>query len=159
MKDKELYDDLMKVVVKEVTTQEELELCKEIRKSVFTEEQGIPVKIDIDKYDDFNKDTMHFLVYLNNEAVGTGRYIKLSNERIQLQRLAIKKEFRGKGYARKLIIFIEEYAKKNNINCIELHAQYHARDFYSKLGYSCVSEKYIEKETGIEHINMEKIII
>lgn len=150
---------LKEVKVKEVSTQDELEICKKIRKSVFTDEQGIDIKIDIDKYDKFNNNTVHFLIYLNGEAIGTSRYIKLSNEKAQLQRLAIKKEFRKKGYASKLIKFMEEYAKKNGIKYLELHAQYYAKEFYSKLGYLPISKKYIEKETGIEHINMSKKLI
>lgn len=150
---------LKEVKVKEVSTQDELEICKKIRKSVFTDEQGIDIKIDIDKYDNFNNDTVHFLIYLNGEAIGTSRYIKLLNEKVQLQRLAIKKEFRNKGYASQLIKFMEEYAKKRGIDYLELHAQYYAKEFYSKLGYLPISEKYIEKETGIEHINMSKKLV
>lgn len=168
MIDKVAQESLMRVVmkeediaikVKEVSTQDELEICKKIRKSVFTDEQGIDTKIDIDKYDNFNNDTVHFLIYLNGEAIGTSRYIKLSNEKVQLQRLAIKKEFRNKGYASQLIKFMEEYAKKREIDYLELHAQYYAKEFYSKLGYLPISEKYIEKETGIEHINMSKKLV
>lgn len=150
---------LKEVKVKEVSTQDELEICKKIRKSVFTDEQGIDIKIDIDKYDNFNNDTVHFLIYLNGEAIGTSRYVKLSNEKVQLQRLAIKKEFRNKGYASQLIKFMEEYAKKREIDYLELHAQYYAKEFYSKLGYLPISEKYVEKETGIEHINMSKNLV
>lgn len=82
---------LKEVKVKEVSSQEELEICKEIRKSVFTDEQGIDIKVDIDEYDNFNNNAVHFLIYLSGEAIGTSRYIKLSNEKVQLQRLAIKK--------------------------------------------------------------------
>lgn len=150
---------LKEIKVKEVTTQDELEICKEIRKSVFTDEQGIDIKVDIDKYDNFNNDTVHFLIYLKGQAIGTSRYVKLSNEKAQLQRLAIKKDFRNKGYASQLIKFMEEYAKKKGLNYLELHAQYYAREFYAKLGYLFISEKYIEKETGIEHINMSKKLV
>ena len=54
---------------------------------------------------------------------------------------------------------MEEYAKNRGIDYLELHAQYYAREFYEKLGYLPISEKYIERETGIEHINMSKKLI
>lgn len=146
----------MLVEIKRVDSKEELEICKSVRKGVFTDEQNIPVEIEADQYDNLNSNVVHFLICSESEGIGTSRYVILSDGKAQLQRLAIKKSFRNQGYARKLINFIEEYAQQNGINYLELHAQYHAKGFYEKLGYLPISEKYIEEGIGIEHINMAK---
>ncbi len=147
------------VKIKRVDSQEELEICKSVRRNVFTDEQKIPVEIEVDRYDNLNCNVVHFLICLGNEGIGTSRYIILSDGKAQLQRVAIKTKFRNQGYARKLINFIEEYAQKNGINHLELHAQYHAKEFYEKLGYLPISEMYIEEKTGIEHVDMSKKLI
>ncbi len=145
-----------RIQIKRVNLKEELEICKSIRQNVFTDEQNVPVEIDIDEYDVLGNNIVHFLIYFNSEAIGTSRIIKVSSKKVMLQRVAIKKAFRGKGYASKLLKFIEEYVKNEKIDYIELHAQYYVKKFYEKLGYEEISRKYIEKETGIEHIDMNK---
>ena len=78
---------------------------------------------------------------------------------IHIGRVAIDKDYRGKGIGRKLIVGCENIAKqilKKEV-IIELSAQIQAEKFYESLGYNRVNDM-IYLDAGIEHVDMRKVI-
>lgn len=134
----------MKVVV--AVSQKEILDNLTVRSQVFIIGQKIDWEIEFDGLD---RECILFTAYSNNIAVGAAR---LYNNKVG--RVAVLKEFRGQGYAIALMNKIEEYAKENDIEVLELNAQLYVEGFYTKLGY--VSKGEIFQEADIDHIKMTK---
>jgi predicted GNAT family N-acyltransferase len=120
-----------------------------IRRSVFTKEQHIDPDMDFDGRD---HDAVHVLIIVNGEYVGTGRMLSDGH----IGRLAVLKEYRGKGFGAEIVKSLIEEAKKRKLKKVNLGAQRYAVGFYKKLGFSEYGEPYIE--VNIEHLLMERSI-
>ncbi|MBC8947666.1 MULTISPECIES: GNAT family N-acetyltransferase [Xenorhabdus] len=120
-----------------------------IRKQVFTDEQGFDAEIDIDEYDDI---ALHVVVFDGEKSIGVLRAIPKDNNMLKVGRVAVLRYYRGQGIGRKVMEFIEDYGRKNNIETIVLSAQCHAQPFYESLGYQAQGGIYLEE--GAEHIFM-----
>lgn len=126
----------------------------EIRKQVFINEQGVATEIEIDQYED---QCVHFVLYSDqHEAVATCRLFPLNKKKIKLQRMAVKKAYRGKDYGRRMIEAAEKYAKNQHYDSIVLGAQVSALGFYEKLSYTKFGDMFIE--ANIVHYHMKKIL-
>ncbi|MBD2815877.1 GNAT family N-acetyltransferase [Xenorhabdus sp. Flor] len=121
----------------------------DIRKQVFTDEQGFAADIDIDEYDDI---ALHVVTYDDEKPIAVLRAIASDNSMLKVGRVAVLKKYRGRGIGHKVMEFIEDYGRKNNIAAIGLSSQYHAKPFYESLGYQARGEIYLEE--GAEHIFM-----
>jgi predicted GNAT family N-acyltransferase len=122
-----------------------------IRNKVFVEEQQVPLDIEIDENEAL---CVHFVLYNEeNIAVATARLLP-NKDVATLQRMAVLKEYREKGYGREVIVAIEQFAKLNNFVEIVLHAQLSAKSFYEKTGYTPFGDEF--EEAGIRHISMKK---
>jgi len=130
--------------VKKVENKEELQKVFDIRKKVFIKEQNVPENIEMDSYD---KTSKHFIAYLDDIAIGCARIRK--NDYIKLERIAIIKKYRNKGYGKKLTEWLIKYC---NHKKIVIHSQIYAADFYEKFGFKRVGD--IFDEAGITHIKM-----
>ena len=109
-----------------------------------------------DEYDCPSKSCDHFLIVLGKNDVGTIRCLYTENKNIQIQRFCFLKEYRGLGFGRIVMEYIEDYYKNRGISGIELDSKYEVYGFYEKCGYEKVSEVFIE--ANIEHIKMRKRI-
>ncbi|CDL83780.1 GNAT family N-acetyltransferase [Xenorhabdus cabanillasii] len=121
----------------------------DIRRQVFTDEQGFAADIDIDGYDDI---ALHVVTYDDEKPIAVLRAITSDNNMLKVGRVAVLKKYRGRGIGHKVMEFIEDYGRKNNIAAIGLSSQYHAKPFYESLGYQARGEIYLED--GAEHIFM-----
>ena len=133
--------------IKEVETKQEYEQILNIRKKVFIEEQKVPKDIEIDEYE--TKSTQ-FVVYLNKEPIGCAR-IRFNNF-AKLERIAIIKQYRGKGFGTKLTQYLIDYCHKKNIFHIRLNSQLYVAEFYKKIGFKRFGEVFFE--AGIKHVEM-----
>jgi len=138
---------------KRITQENELNQAFEIRKSVFVEEQGVPLEDEFDTYDTLDGRCEHILVYFENQPVGTGR-LRVVEGIGKLERICILKAFRKHGLGKVIIHMLENIAKNNGLTKVKLHGQTHAEGFYEKLGYQTASEVFMED--GIPHILMVK---
>ena len=118
-----------------------------IRKKVFIEEQNVPIDIEMDGLDD---KANHVIAYLDNKPIGCARI--RANSFAKLERIAVMKDHRGKGFGRKITEFLIDYCKQKNVNEIRLHAQMYTADFYKKLGFLERGKTFFEAD--IEHIEM-----
>ncbi|MCL2113775.1 MAG: GNAT family N-acetyltransferase [Streptococcaceae bacterium] len=127
-----------------------------IRNQVFVKEQGVPYELEVENPVE-EASAVHFVLYIDGKAYGTVRLLAdLDKKSGLIQRMAILKEGRGKGYANVLLCQLTEFAKSSNIDILELHAQLSARGLYAKHGFSEVGQVF--EEAGIQHITMEKAL-
>jgi len=140
------------VNVKIVENQKELEDAYFIRKTVFVEEQAVPLEEEIDS---FENDAKHFVMYHEGSPVGAGRF-RFVDGYGKVERICVLKEARKTGAGKAIMNKIEAYARDNDIHQLKLNAQTQAIPFYSGLGYEVVSEEFMD--AGIPHKTMVKKI-
>ncbi|MDT3425699.1 putative GNAT family N-acyltransferase [Paenibacillus forsythiae] len=138
-----------------VTTEEQLQQGLDIRKKVFVEEQKVPVEEEIDPFDKIGPDAYHMLLIDDGVPVATGRLTYYREGTAKMQRIAVLKEYRVKGYGRVLLLALEELARELGLETSILDGQCQAEDFYRKLGYEVISEKPFY-DAGILHVRMQK---
>jgi len=138
------------VTVKIVENQKELEDAYFIRKTVFVEEQAVPLEEEIDAYEN---DAKHFIMYHEGSPVGAGRF-RFVDGYGKVERICVLKEARKTGAGKAIMNTIENYAREKDIHKLKLNAQTQAIPFYSGLGYEIVSEEFMD--AGIPHKTMVK---
>ena len=139
--------------VRIATSNTEREAAFTVRKKVFVEEQGVPLTLELDEYD---QTASHFVVYDNTKAIAAGR-IRNSEENVgKVERVCVLKEYRGKHLGVLMMNALEEHASKTAIQKIVLNAQSYAIPFYEKLGYSVTSPEFMDAD--IPHRAMEKLV-
>lgn len=133
----------------------ELEQCLAIRKEVFVEEQNVDIALEMDEYDESPFASIHLLLTKHGDPVGTGRLIPYDETTAKLQRIAVRKPYRGTGAGRELVMALEAAARSNGYRAAVLDAQCQAETFYRKLGYAPVSPDTF-LDAGILHVRMKK---
>ncbi|OTN86335.1 hypothetical protein A5819_003169 [Enterococcus sp. 7E2_DIV0204] len=113
-----------------------------LRYEVFVLEQGIALQDEFDELD--TNDRNYFVVYENSLAIATIRYQKKDEQTIQPDRFCVRKEYRGQGIGKQLLLLLEETAVKEGYLFSTLSAEKTALTFYEALNYSVNSEEYLE---------------
>ena len=121
--------------------------ARSIRDVVFVQEQQVDEE---DEFDEFEEECEHFLLTLNNKAIGTARW-RVFGDKVKLERFAVLKEYRGKKYGDELLKAVIESARIEN-KTMYLHAQLKAIPFYERQGFKKVGDLFVECE--IEHYKM-----
>lgn len=124
-----------------------------VRKKVFVDEQGVPITLEIDEYD---QTANHFIVYIDENPIGAGRIREINKGIAKVERVCILQEFRGKHLGSLIMEELEKYARSENMTKIVLNAQSYAVPFYEKLGYAVTSPEFMDAD--IPHRAMEKEI-
>ena len=124
-----------------------IEMALAIRYEVFVIGQDCPEDLEYE----FEEESTHFLVLVNNKAVATARHRK-TKKGYKLERFAVLESERGKGYGNYVLTAIlkdlRDYA-----GLIYMHAQEQVLPFYEKLGFKRVGD--IFEEAGIMHYKMK----
>ena len=119
-----------------------------IRNQVFVIEQSVDKK---EEYE-FEEESIHFILFKNNQACATARY-RETEYGIKLERFAVLKEYRGLGYGMDILLkMLEDIKAKKEIKY--LHAQVQVVPFYEKAGFKKVGD--IFEEAQIMHYKMIK---
>ena len=145
-------------MIKILDTKDELDLGFALRIEVFVREQNVPVELELDDKD-HSMNTVHIGYFNGDKLIGVARLTDMDKDVIHIGRVAIDREYRGRGIGHELIIGCENIAKqilKKEI-IIELSAQIQAEKFYESLGYNRVNDK-IYLDAGIKHVDMRKVI-
>ncbi len=130
------------VSVKKITTQDTYFLRLEVlRKNI-----DLPHKFD----GDFDNDTFHFGVFLNDNIVCIGTFMKsnikeLSGIQYQLRGMASSPEVRGKGYGKLLLTFATNELLKLNIDFLWCNAREVAVKFYEKNQFKILGDRFVNK--------------
>lgn len=101
--------------------------------------------------DNIKKNNNHkiFVIEDNNKIIGNitvileQKFIRGCKKVGHIEDVVVHKDYRGKGLARKLLYFAENYCKKNNCYKIILDCSEEYKKFYEKNGFS---EKNIQME-------------
>jgi predicted GNAT family N-acyltransferase len=123
----------------------------EVRRQVFTREQGISDELVFDNND---RDALHVVVKEGGQIIGTARIRFLGNNQAKLERMAVAKAFRHKGIGRGIIAFLDEELKGKQVQQVIIHAQEGAVKFYKSCGFKESGSPF--REAGIKHIKMHK---
>ena len=134
--------------IKKITFENKIEMqkCFEIRKDVFVNEQQCDPK---DEYE-FEEESTHYLLSEKNIPLATARYRKTENG-IKMERFAVLKSKRGKGYGIKILKKMILDLSHSNLTKY-LHAQVQVVKFYEKVGFKKIGGKF--DEVGIMHYKM-----
>ena len=138
-------------MLKIVTNFDELMKALMVRAIVFIEEQHVPYNLEVDE---FEHSSLHILGEMGNgEPYACGR-IRFLGDYAKLERIAVRKDFRGQGFGHQLVDFMMDVAREKGFQKFKMHAQAHLNEFYGKHGFRAVGE--IFKEADIDHYLMIK---
>jgi predicted GNAT family N-acyltransferase len=121
--------------------------AQRIRFAVFVEEQGVPAELEMDENDAI---CVHALAYIDGRPIGTGRLLPDGH----IGRMAVLKEWRGRGAGRALLRALMEAARLRGDKTVLLSAQTHALGFYRAEGFGPEGDEY--EEAGIAHQAMRR---
>lgn len=124
-----------------------------IRSTVFEREQGAIESEEIDRYDKETA-TEYLLIYDGESAIATGR-IAVTDKGVKIGRIAVLKEYRGKGIGAILVNEMCERVAKKGAEFVLVDAQLHAIPFYERLGFAPTGDDEII-DRGIRHLPMIK---
>jgi len=127
-------DDLIKVFI--------------VRGIVFIDEQKVPYDIEMDKNEYCS---LHILGEIDGDPMAAGR-LRFMNEWAKLERIAVRKEYRKRGYGHDIVEFMLAVAREKNYHKFKMHAQAHLCEYYAKHGFKIQGEKF--KEADIDHYLM-----
>ena len=123
-------------------------MLRAIRNTVFVEEQGVPVDLEWDGLDEHAYHVMAFAA--DGTPIGTGRLLQDGH----IGRVAVLKEWRGKGVGSALLDLLLVIANKMGYDEVRLHAQTRVLDFYVRRGFAPQGESFME--AGIPHVLMTR---
>ncbi len=147
---------MKKLEIRKVENQSLLERCMKIRNQVFTLEKGVSKEIEVDENDCLNERCNHFLIQYEEKDIGTIRCLHTPENTIRIQRFCFLKAYRGMGFGKTVMAYLENYYKNEGVTEIEMDAKYEVFSFYEKCGYRKISDVFIEAD--IEHVKMRKEI-
>lgn len=126
----------------------EFEYVKCIRTAVFTNEQGADAQTEFDEYDSLAD---FALLFDSDRPVGTARVVRLDKD-FKIGRIAILKEYRGKGYGAVIVRAVFEKAFQKGADKVYVDAQNYAVPFYEKIGFKVIGDEITDR--GLPHIPM-----
>ena len=119
-----------------------------IRERVFVREQGVPLELEMDAWD---ARCDHALARAaGGAAIGTGRLLPDGH----IGRMAVLKEWRGKGVGAALLQALVDQARMRGHASARLNAQISATGFYRRYGFEASGPEF--REAGIAHVAMER---
>ena len=118
-----------------------------IRFTVFVEEQGVPIDIELDGQDVLS---VHAIVFDEEKPVATGRLLPDGH----IGRMAVLKDWRRRGIGALMLQSLMQRAKERGYPEVALSAQIQAVPFYRAHGFVAEGEEYLE--AGIRHQAMKR---
>ena len=134
-------------------TADEIYDILELRSKVFVLEQNCPYQ-DVDGAD--KRSYQLFGCEPDGTLAGCLRILDKGQtfEETAIGRVAVEESLRGRGYARQMMERALEFAAHTlGEQVISISAQVYLVDFYKSLGFTAVSESYLED--GIPHLDMK----
>jgi YbgC/YbaW family acyl-CoA thioester hydrolase len=126
--------------------------AQRIRTEVFVQEQRIPKELEWDAAD---ASAMHAVAYNRlGVPVATGRYVDKGDGTVKVGRMAVNRVLRGGNLGRDVLHALMQAAREHGASEVVLHAQRSAQGFYTRLGFECRGEPFVE--AGIDHVEMVK---
>jgi predicted GNAT family N-acyltransferase len=127
--------------------------AKKLRKEVFVVEQKIPEYIE---FANNEEEFSHFMLFIKDKLICYAK-IKITEMEFTIERLAVIKEKRQKGYGRAMIEWCEREALANGCVRIRINSPSHAIEFYRKFGYKVYGRSYFKSK--IKYKKMIKALV
>ncbi|MFP6795836.1 MAG: GNAT family N-acetyltransferase [Pseudomonadales bacterium] len=138
----------MSIRVYEVSWESHQTELRQVRNTVFIEEQKVSRDLE---WDGMDETSVHFVAKTtDNQAIGTARLMQSG----QIGRMAVLIPYRSHGIGRQLLDLAIRSAGQRGIEKVFLHAQSHALGFYLKAGF--VEDGPEFEEAGIPHRSMTR---
>ena len=139
-----------KFTVREVKWEQAGEQLRAIRECVFIREQGVPEDME---WDGLDEGCIHLLAKTaQGDAIGTVRLLADGH----IGRMAVLKEWRGKGVGSALLLRVIELARGMGLRRVVLNAQTTALGFYEKAGFTASGGEFMD--AGIPHYRMKLVL-
>ncbi len=123
---------------------------RKLRIDIFVKEQGVPEE---NEFDDYDMQVPHLVIFLDGEAVATGRVIPYGEDTVKIGRIAVKKDKRGLRLGEKIVLELLRKSKEDGAKTVCVGAQTHAVGFYEKCGFRLLgTPEYLEE--NIPHFDM-----
>lgn len=156
------------MTIRVVGTEDEWQAARRVRREVFIHEQACPPDEEWDEYDATSRHLIgvvdaktrsgnHLREEPAGETVATARWREVQHEgrtMAKLERFAVRKPFRGRGYGRQLVQTAIEDAQEAGHTRFILHAQAHLEAFYASFGFASTGHRF--DEVGIPHVEMTR---
>lgn len=133
---------------------------KQIRTSVFIDEQNVPPLLEWDEHD---KTAIHLLASdCYGQPIACARLLirsklnQATHNSGKIGRMAVLLSWRRNGVGAALMHAATDYCYAHDIEDISLSAQTHAIGFYQKVGFVVSSQPYLD--AGITHVDMQLVI-
>ncbi len=118
----------------------------EIRKTVFIDEQQVPVELEVEN----EEAATYYLMLLDGKPIGTARW-RETEKGIKLERFAVLPQYRKKAYGTKMLEKVLEDLQPVQ-KPVYLHSQIKAVKYYERQGF--VKQGDMFEEAGIMHFTM-----
>ena len=149
------YRDGTGVTTKAVHGIDELIQAIAIRSSVYIGEQECPY---LEEFDGNDFSGTHLLAFADNEPIGCLR-IRYFAGFAKLERLAVRKEFRGQGAGRKLIIAASELCRMKGYTQLYAHSRIQLVGFWEQLGFQRLNTAAAFRFSDHEYVEIGKTIV
>ena len=126
------------------------EALSSLRHTVFVEEQGVPVELELDGED---AAAWHAAAFSDDgRLIGTGRMLDSG----KIGRMAVSQSMRGQGIGRDLLDALVAEAKQLKFEEVSLGAQLAAVSFYERAGFMAYGDVFLD--AGIDHRMMKLVL-
>jgi len=115
-------------------------------------------------YNQFNRieaNNTVVVAYLEDIPVGCGCFKKFDNDSVEIKRMFVKDDYRGKGIARKILTELEKWATEIGYKNTVLETgskQFEAINFYTNFGYNRI-ENFGQYAGNTNSICMSKSLV
>lgn len=92
----------------------------------------------------------YFVCIFNNSIIGV-MVLVVESDKVELHHAATSKEYRGQGIGKKLWQEVLRFSEAKGINVIELYSRNTAIDFWKSVGFTEVTEEWLEVESFVKH--------
>lgn len=122
-------------------------LLRAIREAVFMREQGVTPELEWDGLDE----ACHHALALSasGDAIGCGRITPAGH----IGRMAVLPEWRTQRVGSAILEVLLDYARSQNLDCVELSAQVQAIPFYQSHGFEAEGDVFMD--AGMPHRRMK----
>lgn len=136
-----------------ITETRDFALCRQLRRIVFIEEQGVSEADEVDDQDDV---AIHLLAQEGEVALGSARLLVLGDVG-KVGRVCVVQAARGRGIGQMLMrAAVDRFRHVEGVKKVKLGAQTHAIGFYAALGFAPVGDVYLD--AGIDHQDMVLVL-
>jgi predicted GNAT family N-acyltransferase len=144
-------DDSRRIVFRIAETPADLLKVMVVRGIVFHDEQGVSWD---DEFDADDAVAVHVVGEADGQPAASGRLLLLEGGWAKLGRIAVREQWRGRGYAHGMVGVLLQEAERRGATKLKLHAQVYLEDFYA--GYGFARRGGVFDECGIDHILMTR---